>query len=148
MHKIYFHSILLLIFLQGATAQRINPALDSSQKRIRTSFSGRVLQAASQSPLAGASIFISDIKVGVVANNDGRFSMRNLPPGRHLVEVSFVGYSTISEYVDIRGDMQKEFLLAPEVAERNAVVITGVSSATQAKRIPTPITIMRKQQLL
>lgn len=148
MCRICFYIISLLIFIQGASAQRPNPALDSSQKRMRTSFSGSVLQATSQSPLAGATIYISDIKAGVATNNDGQFSMRNLPPGRHLVEISFVGYSTISEYIDLRGEVKKDFVLSPQVAERNAVVITGVSSATQVKRIPTPITIVRRHELL
>lgn len=148
MQKICFYIILLLVFIQGTHAQRINPALDSILKRAKTSFSGKVIQASSELPLQGASIYISDIKAGVATNTDGRFTMKNVPPGRHLVEISYVGYSTISEYVDMRGDVQKDFVLSPEVAERNAVVVTGVSSATQAKHIPTPITIVRKQELL
>ncbi|MBC7829363.1 MAG: TonB-dependent receptor [Chitinophagaceae bacterium] len=148
MQKICLHIIFLLGFVYGIKAQQSSPVADSSQKRIRTGFSGRVIQAASDMPLQGASIYISDIKAGVATNSDGRFTMKNIPPGRHLVEISFVGYSTVSEYVDMRGDIQREFALYPEVAERNAVVITGVSSATQAKRIPTPITIIRRQDLL
>jgi len=148
MQKFWLCIFPLSFFLQVATAQRAGSALDSVQKRIRTSFSGRVVQSSSGFPLQDATIYISDIKAGVATNNEGRFIMRNLPPGRHLVEVSFIGYSTISEYVDIKGDMQKDFVLSPEVAERNAVVITGSSSATQAKRIPTPITIVRRQELL
>ena len=148
MRKICLNILLLTFVVHASTAQKITPALDTLQKRLRTNFSGKVSRTTGDKPLPGASIYISDIKAGVITNNDGRFIMRNLPPGRHLVEVSYVGFSTISEYVDIRGEMQKDFLLSPEVAERNAVVITGVSSATQAKRIPTPIIIIRKQELL
>ena len=148
MRKFCLYIISFLFLNSIAIAQKSSSVLDSSQRRARTSFSGRVLQASSDVPLHGATIYLSDMKAGVVTNQDGRFSMKNIPPGRHLVEVSFVGYSTVSEYVDMRGDIQKDFVLVPEVAERNAVVITGVSSATQVKRIPTPITIVRKQELL
>ena len=148
MIKFHLYYISFLFLSSIATAQKTPPGLDSSQRRARTSFSGRVVQSSSNAPLQGASIYISDMKAGVVTNQDGRFSMKNIPGGRHLVEVSFVGYSTLSEYVELRGDIQKDFVLSPEVAERNAVVITGVSSATQAKRIPTPITIVRRQELL
>ena len=149
-YMLNFHlcNILLLFVSSIAIAQKSTSVLDSSQRKPRTNFSGRVTEMSSDIPLQGASIYVSDIKAGVITNQDGRFSMKNIPPGRHLVEVSFVGYSTISEYVDINGDVQKDFVLSPEVAERNAVVITGVSSATQVKRIPTPITIVRKQELL
>ena len=142
MCKIWFPVIILLIYSNRLTAQA------GDQRKARTSFSGRVTQAGSDVSLAGATIYISDIKAGVATNNEGRFMMKNIPPGRHLVEISFVGYSTVSEYVDIRGDMQKDFTLSPEIAERNAVVVTGVSSATQVKRIPTPITIIRRQDLI
>ncbi|HET9276765.1 MAG TPA: TonB-dependent receptor plug domain-containing protein, partial [Flavitalea sp.] len=148
MRKFCIYIISFLFLNSMAIAQKSPSVLDSSQRRARTSFSGRVMQTSSDVPLHGASIYISDMKAGVVTNQDGRFSMKNIPPGRHLVEVSFVGYSTVSEYLDMRGDIQKDFVLSPEIAERNAVVITGVSSATQAKRIPTPITIVKKQELL
>ena len=148
MRKFCLYMVSFLFVGSTVIAQKSSSALDSVQKRARTSFSGRVMQASSDVPLHGATIYISDMKAGVATNQDGRFSMKNIPPGRHLVEVSFVGYSTVSEYVDIKGDVQKDFVLSPEVAERNAVVITGVSSATQVKRIPTPITIVRKQELL
>ena len=146
MKKFSLYFICLWAF--GNVSAQIISAPDSVQKRPRTNFSGRVIQASSQTPLQGATIYISDIKAGVATNTDGRFIMRNIPPGRHLVEVSYVGYSTISEYVDIRGEFQKDFVLSPEIAERNAVVITGVSSSTQAKRVPTPITLIRRQDLV
>jgi len=148
MPRIYFYIISFIVSVNSLLAQQPTGTTGSEQKRVRTNFSGRVTLTSSDVPLVGASIYISDIKAGVATNNEGRFSMKNIPPGRHLVEISFVGYSTLSEYVEIRGDMQKEFMLSPEVAERNAVVITGVSSAIQAKRMPTPITIIKKQDLL
>ena len=148
MLKISFYIISLLFLNSIAIAQRSTNIPDSIQRKARTNFSGRVMQDSSGVPLHGATIFISDIKAGVATNQDGRFYMRNVPPGRHLVEVSFIGYSTISEYVDIRGDVQKDFVLSLEVAEKNAVVITGVSSATQVRRVPSPITIVRRQELL
>lgn len=143
--------LVFIIFFIGLCAQlsaQSKPSSgDSIRFRPRTSFSGTV-KASGNLPLHGATIYISDIKVGVATNNEGKFFLRNLPPGRHLVEISFIGYSTVSEYLDVRGDLQRDFILSPEVAERNAVVITGVSSATQAKRIPTPITIVRREDLI
>ena len=148
MQKIFLYIVSLLLIECSCSAQETPATGSIDQKKIRSNFSGRVIHALSAAPLAGATIYISDIKAGVATNSEGRFIMKNLPAGRHLVEVSYVGYSTLSEYIEISGDLQKDFLLSPEVAERNAVVITGVSSATQAKRIPTPIAIINKQELL
>jgi len=148
MQKSWVYIFFLFVYTGNILAQQGTGTSDRDQKKVRTNFSGRVVQASSQIPLNGASIYISDIKAGVATDQEGRFLMKNIPPGRHLVEISFIGYSTLSEYVEMRGDIQKDFILAPEVVERNAVVITGVSSATQVKRIPTPITIIRRQDLI
>jgi iron complex outermembrane receptor protein len=42
----------------------------------------------------------------------------------------------------------KDFSLSPEIVERNEVVVTGVSGATQARRTPTPIDVMKRQELM
>lgn len=148
MRKFILCLILSMFFYTGINAQQDTSILVKDHRRARNNFAGRIIQANSQIPLQGASIYISDIRSGVATNAEGRFMMKNIPSGRHLVEISHVGYSTLSEYVEVYGDIQKEFVLTPEVVERNAVVITGVSSATQAKRTPTPITIIRRQDLL
>jgi len=114
----------------------------------RNSFSGKVTDTVNNLPLAGATIYITDLKMGAATSSDGSFTFTSIPAGRHLVEISFIGYGGISEYIDIRGDVKKEFMLAPEVVERNEVVVTGLSAATQARRTATPITTMRRQDLL
>ncbi len=64
------------------------------------------------------------------------------------MEISFLGYNTIAEYVNIKGDLQKDFLMHPSVTEQNAVIVTGVSNATRLKNLPTPISIVRREELL
>ncbi|HYE54468.1 MAG TPA: TonB-dependent receptor, partial [Chitinophagaceae bacterium] len=114
----------------------------------RNSFSGQVTDTATGKPLAGATVYFSDLKIGVATNADGSFTFNNVPAGRHLVEVSFVGYGSISTYLDVRGSVTRNFSLGAEVVERNAVVVTGLSAATQARRAATPITTLRRDDLL
>ena len=114
----------------------------------RNSFAGKVTDTLNSIPLGGATIYITDLKLGAATAPDGSFSFSNIPAGRHLVEISFVGYGGISAYIDIRGDVKRDFNLAPEVAERHEVVVTGLSAATQSRRTATPITTMRRQDLL
>lgn len=133
----------VLIFSSIAAQQEPRPG-----KAPRNSFSGKVTDTSTNLPLGGATIYISDLKMGAATSDDGSFSFSNIPAGRHLVEISYIGYGGISEYIDIRGDVQKNFMLAPEIAERNEVVVTGLSAATQARRAATPITTIRRQDLL
>ena len=64
------------------------------------------------------------------------------------MEVTYLGYSPATETIDINGDLQKDFSLSPAVVENQGVTVTGVSGATQIKKTPTPITIIRKEYLL
>lgn len=138
----------VLLLLNALAVPVVHAQQDTRVRAPRNSFSGKVTDTLNNVPLSGATIYITDLKMGAATSGDGSFSFANIPAGRHLVEISFIGYGGVSEYIDIRGDVQKSFMLAPEVAERNEVVVTGLSAATQARRTATPITTMRRQDLL
>jgi iron complex outermembrane receptor protein len=57
---------------------------------------GRIAEADSGRPLAGASVVIDgpelEGSVGAVSNEDGRYAVQGLPPGKYAVRASFVGY--------------------------------------------------------
>ncbi len=113
----------------------------------RVSVSGRVSDAQTGEPLAGASVYIADAKTGAVTNASGAYMIRNIAAGSYLIEISFVGYSSITEQVKLTGDLQKDFALLPSVLENEGITVTGVSTATKIKRTPTPVTIVSKKEL-
>ncbi len=114
---------------------------------LQGSFSGRITDLVSHRPIQGVSIYFSDIKVGVSTNAAGDFVFRNIPEGKHLVEISHVGYSTMIDNIDIAGDTKKDYSLSFAVVENNAVIVTGVSGATQLKKTPFQVSVLRKQDL-
>jgi len=91
------------------------------------------------SALAGASVYIPDLKLGVMTDNDGNYKFDNLPSGTYLVEVHFVGYKTLTKTIHIGGPITQDFVLADQYVEESTVVVTGQSKATQIKRSPVPI---------
>ena len=58
-----------------------------------------------------------------------------------------IGYSTLAEPLNIKGDVKKDIILLHTVVENNAVVVTGVSRATQLKKVPFCVEVMRKEEL-
>ncbi|ULQ52593.1 TonB-dependent receptor [Flavihumibacter fluvii] len=110
--------------------------------------SGTVVDAKTGHPLAGASVFIADLKTGASTNDQGQYVVNNISLGQHLVEVSYIGYASVSEFVTVSPVTKKDFQLNISVVENEQVVVTGISTATQARRNPTPVTVMRKQELL
>jgi len=114
---------------------------------LKGSFSGVVKDAKTNRPLVSVSVYITDTRQGCRTNERGEFSIHNISEGKHLVEVSHIGYNTIAENVNIQGATTMEFLLSESIVENNVVVVTGVTRATQLKRVPFQVESLKKQDL-
>ena len=115
---------------------------------VKGSLSGCVRDLKTGKPIERASVYISDVRVGVSTNQQGEFIIDNLSDGNHLVEVSHIGYATVAITIEVKGDTHKDFNLLESIVENSTVVVTGVSKATQLKKIPFQVSVMRKQDLL
>jgi len=102
------------------------------------SLSGKVTDKTG-APLSGATIYIPDLKLGVVADTSGYYHFNSLPSGKYLIEVHSVGFKTFTKTVVVSGPVSVDFSLADSYVEESAVVVTGLSKATQIKRNPVPI---------
>jgi len=116
--------------------------------KVKGTFSGVVTDEATGLPLQGVSVFIADLKIGSYTNSTGAFMINNISEGNHLVEISHIGYTTIAININIIGDIKKDFSLSASIIENNAVIITGVTKATQLKKMPFQVSVMRKEDLL
>lgn len=115
---------------------------------LKGSFSGFIKEKSTGTALTGVSVYFADIKVGTTTRADGSFSITNIPEGKHLVEISHVGFTTIAEAVEISGETKKDYLLAHTAVENDAVVITGTSAATQLKKSPFQVSLLKKEVLI
>jgi iron complex outermembrane receptor protein len=111
---------------------------------VNASLTGKVTDEATGEPLVGASIYVYEAKIGAIADKVGNYRIQNLPSGRFTIEVSYAGYNSFTGIIVLDGTMQKDFLLKSSVIENEGVTVTGVSGATQIKKTPIPITIVRK----
>ena len=138
----------LLSFLLIFSFYTTSFAVDKISEKINTlngTFSGKITDARTGAPIEAASIYISDIKSGTASDASGRFIIKNIPTGKHLVEISHIGYTSIIESIDINADINKDFALTESVIENNTVVVTGVTGATQLKKVPFAVSVMRKE---
>ena len=62
---------------------------------------GRVVDAETGEPLAGASVFLIDVDLGAVADSDGVFAVEALPAGRYTARVTYVGYRAVRVALDV-----------------------------------------------
>lgn len=137
----------LLIYLLILTA--LPAAINAQSPRaVRSSISGKIINKKTGEPLQSASISFPDLKMGGTSNAEGNFNIVNVPQGKYLMEITFTGFASVLENVEIRGNVQKDFSLNPSYVETEAVTVTGVSAATSVRRTPIPVSIVKKDDLL
>jgi iron complex outermembrane receptor protein len=108
---------------------------------------GNISDARDGTRLIGATISIPEIKSGTISDEAGNYRINAIPAGDFLVEVRYLGYTTITRRISIRDEVAADFQLSTSVLEQNEVIVTGVSTATEIKRTPTPISVLSKQDL-
>jgi len=82
-------------------------------------------------PLPGAAVYFPDLHKGATADKDGNYKIIDLPSGKFLIEVRFIGYSIKIVKVNIEGMTHMDFILEESHMELNEVIITGSTAATE-----------------
>ncbi len=61
-------------------------------------------------PVSGANIVIVELNRGTVSDKDGRFTISDVPVGKHEIVVSFIGYERVKKSVEVKPKIER-FLL-------------------------------------
>jgi iron complex outermembrane receptor protein len=123
-------------------------AQTDNAKHTDVSLSGKITDAKTGAALPGASVVIHDINRGSISKDNGTYNLTNIPSGKYVVEVSYVGYASNAQTIDIRNVVQHDFALQQTAVEQEAVIVTGVSSATRIKQNPQPVSVIKRQDFV
>jgi iron complex outermembrane receptor protein len=108
---------------------------------------GTVTDKTDGKPIIGASVNVPDLRRGSITDAEGHYTLNNLPKGIYLVQVTYLGYATYNQRVDLSKTTTLDIQLVPSSIEAGEVVITGVSKATEIKRNPIPMVAVGKTYL-
>ena len=56
---------------------------------------GKIIDINSQLPLVGANIVIKSTSLGTISDEDGNFSIEDIPNGNYSISASYIGYKTV-----------------------------------------------------
>jgi iron complex outermembrane recepter protein len=133
MKKITLLLIALIFILQNSIAQN--------------KISGTIIDAETKEILFGASVNISDLKTVTNTDLNGFYTINNIKNGKYLFEISFIGYKPIIKNITISADTSLNFALTEAHTEIKEVIITGVSRASELKKIPIIVKTLDKTSL-
>ena len=131
MKKIFFICIMIFIY-----------HIANAQNKL----AGKITDKLTGETIPGATIYIPELKTGAVSDINGNYKIDNLPKIKVILQISFVGFKSVVENVDLAVSTSLNFAMEQAITEVNAVVVTGTSKATEITRNPVPmITLDRKE---
>ncbi len=93
--------------------------------------SGKVVDAATQIPLQGASVFAQNTTIGTATDQQGNFKLRLLNGGYDLI-VTFTGYQTVNKRITTADALDNNLVISVNQKEKNLedVVIRSTNEVT------------------
>jgi hypothetical protein len=113
-----------------------------------TTLSGFIRDKSNGETLPFANVILVEEKLGCASNLEGYFVISHIPPGKHTVKISLLGYRTETFTIDTRSSASivRNVMLETQALEEKEVVIIAEKmeqrSSTQTGRI-----VMKAQDL-
>ena len=136
----------LFLIISFFTLASIGNAINASEGPIE--LRGKILNAITREPVSNASVYLSEDKIGTIADAEGNYSISNISAGHHVIEITSTGYSVHIEHLELTASTVKDFYLDPVVIESQTVYITSASGKSSLKRATIPIVVMKRSSLL
>lgn len=122
--------------LAGSTSLEILASTPGARTDSLAMLQGRLLDASTDAPIAGAVIALEGTQLRTVTDEEGGFRIAGVPAGEYAFQVTRLGYDWRSEYIDVQASstMTLQLRAAPTAVALEAVVV----------RVSTPETRMAK----
>ncbi|WP_139957495.1 TonB-dependent receptor [Flavicella sediminum] len=84
-----------------------------------------------QTPLSGATVLIKSLNKGTTTNTNGNFRI-SVPKGSYNLEISYLGYATITQEIQISETTTSTFVLTASAAVLDEVLVSAVRVGANA----------------
>lgn len=105
----------------------------SSFSQEKYTLSGTIIDVNSNETLIGVNVVIPQLKTGVTTNEYGFYSI-TIPQGTYSVQISYLGYQTIEESINLNQNIKNNFNLYSNETALKEVVITDNKTKTDIKK--------------
>jgi hypothetical protein len=85
--------------------------------------SGTTKDSKNNETLIGVNIYIPALKIGTTTNEYGFYSI-TVPRGEHQIEISYIGYQTIQQTINLNQNTKNNFYISESGEELQEVIIT------------------------
>jgi len=85
-------------------------------------------------PLPGANVTLAGTGFGASTTVDGKYAIRNVPPGSYTIRAAYIGYKSVDIVIQVREgtDVRQDFKLRAVSLEGETVVVTAQAEGQNA----------------
>jgi iron complex outermembrane receptor protein len=109
---------------------------------------GKVTDKNTGLPIPGATVSIPDLKTGTAADANGFYELKNLPAGKYLIQISAMGFGSLTQTIDLATTVSVDFSLSASNYELGDVIVTALGNTTTKQRATMPITVVTHNMIL
>lgn len=123
-------ALVLFVGTTNAFAEKVTgPEAGTTETAVRQgAIRGRVIDDG-EHVLPGASVYIENLKTGVISDVDGFYTLQNLKPGTYTIKVTYVGYAPIEMEVTVtEGKTLEKNIILREGLELAGIEVKSVFS--------------------
>lgn len=105
---------------------------------------GHVVDKKTGEHLPHVVVMLKGTTIGVATENTGHYTIRNVPEGNFIVEVSAIGYKSQSYEVNVRKGRSYEvnFVLEEDLVQLDGVIVSATRSETTRRMSPTLVNVV------
>jgi TonB-dependent SusC/RagA subfamily outer membrane receptor len=105
---------------------------------------GVVSVSGSGRPLVGAQVYVAGTGIGALSNNQGRYTLENVPAGEVRIEVALIGYANEQATATVRDGetVTVDFSLHERAIALEELVATGTASATERRKVGNTLAVV------
>ncbi|MGC8803020.1 MAG: TonB-dependent receptor, partial [Bacteroidales bacterium] len=109
---------------------------------------GKVIDAQTHEALGGVKVWIKTHNRAAITNDSGQFIISIPPSDGGIIEISMLGYNTVTDTLTTWDNREKIYQLTPSISDIDAVVITASRMLQPIKNTPVLTQLLPVEQQL
>jgi len=124
-------------------------AADPLAAQATGSIRGKVVEAGSQRPLAGAQVSIPGTGRGALTTASGDYLLTGVPAGQHTIRAQMIGYTEGAQSVTVSATetARADFQLTQSAIALDEVVVTGTPGGTQKRALGNSVASINTEEV-
>ncbi|MEL7268279.1 MAG: TonB-dependent receptor [Bacteroidota bacterium] len=98
-------------------------------------------------PVLGANVLLLNTTKGANSDGDGKYSIENIREGIYYIQISYVGFQTITKDINVQGAAIADFVLNQRSAQLQEVVVTANRKLQNIQKTPAAVSYVNSKKI-